>query len=95
MNVVEAVPYLNLVIIPILLYAFRSKIREIVIMELDSHLKENHEYHVKQQDLLDNLIQKVIVLDTKSSQTHSQLADLHTVVEKLNDRIYELHSRSK
>jgi hypothetical protein len=95
MNIIEMIPYLNLFVIPILLYAFRSKIKEIVVIELDTHLRENHEYHVKQQELMDNVMQKIIVLDTKLSQTHDQLSGLHNVVEKLNDRIYELHTRNK
>lgn len=95
MNLIDLVPYLNIIAIPILLYAFRSKIKEIVVMELDTHLRENHEFHVKQSDLLATLMQKIIVLDTKSTQTQSQLSDLHTAVEKLNDRIYELHTRNK
>lgn len=44
---------------------------------------------------MDNVMQKIIVLDTKLSQTHDQLSGLHNVVEKLNDRIYELHTRNK
>lgn len=94
MNILELIPYLNIIIIPILLFALKSKVRDIVASELDGHLKENHEFHVKQQDLMNGISQRLAVIETKSNETSNQIHNLHDSMEKMNDRIISFIERN-